>query len=111
MDYSFAYAKRRGLVGGNPTVRYKPSDMGKYVPAKGLHVGCRVKVIGLDDYMIGPPKGLGQTGTIVGEEFWRLGYIFTEYEERKTWKVKLDKPIQRGREYDWVYWEHDLEII
>lgn len=109
MDYSYAYAKRRGLIGGNPTIRYKLSDEGKYVPAKELCVGCRVRIIGIDGYMIGKPCGLHKTGTIFAEEDWRLRDIKLEYKDKKCWRVSLDGSFCAT--YDWVYWEHDLEPI
>lgn len=115
MDYSFAYAKRRGLVGGNPTIRYILSDKGRFVPARGagrgLYVGAKVLIIGLDDYLIGEPEGLGCTGVIIEEDppwYFADCYSKPEYQDLKAWRVEIHTIWGNNQ---WTYWEHDLEII
>lgn len=110
MDYSFRYARRRGLTNGNPTHRYKRNDKGDFVSISGISPGALVRVLGNDTYILGGGHPDSGTRTVIEE------YIFSPAElERarlrgmpvtRAWRTNAP-----GDTYNWVYWEYDLELI
>jgi hypothetical protein len=102
-EYSFRYASRRGLIGGNPTKRYIKHEDGSFRPIGELCVGAMVRIVGRDGYLIGTPGKLEGTRTIKREykvlEDWQ-GPVDIRYVGKRVWDIG-----------EYVYWEHDLELI
>ena len=112
MDYSYAYAKRRGLVGGNPTMRYE-KHYGKFVVAGDVfYPGRMVRVIGNDPYVIGGGQPVYGVYKILKEYIpcpSERNRILTDnrYVNKRMWRLDF----QGISHFNWIYWEHDLEII
>lgn len=110
MDYSYAYAKRRGLIGGNPKYRYELTPNG-FKRIGGFGVGSRVKIIGVDNFIIGRPGALSMLGTITEAydmTIYEIGLSrgLYKYENTPIWRVQIEGVLPK-----FVYWEHDLELI